>query len=78
MSNQVVLFFHAQDRHPLAIASSSYHREDFYQPSDEIQWLQCCVLAFLDIVYFDNMLWEKERYPNPLIKLVVERYDLII
>jgi ribosomal protein S18 acetylase RimI-like enzyme len=49
-----------------------------YQPSDETQWLQCRVLAFLDTTYFDNVLREKERYPNPSIELVAELNEQII
>lgn len=43
-----------------------------YQESDEIGWLRCRVLAFLDTAYFDNVLNKKEIYDNPSIELVAE------
>lgn len=49
-----------------------------YQPTDEVQWLRCRVLAFLDTAYFDNVLREKERYANPAIEMVAEANQHII
>src|SRR5690625_1687329 len=42
-----------------------------YDPTkDEIGWLRCRVLSFLDTAYFDNVLNKKEKYQNPAIELV--------
>ncbi|MGN7297987.1 GNAT family N-acetyltransferase [Ferdinandcohnia sp. SAFN-114] len=41
-----------------------------YENTDEISWLRCRVLAFLDTAYYDNVLKEKEKYDNPAIELV--------
>ena len=41
-----------------------------YQDSDEPAWLRCRVLAFLQTPYFDDVLTEKPRYPQPAIELV--------
>lgn len=41
-----------------------------YQSNDEIAWVRCRVLSFLDTAYFDNVLTEKEKYENPVIELV--------
>lgn len=41
-----------------------------YEPNDEIGWVRCRVLSFLDTAYFDNVLTEKETYQNPSIELV--------
>lgn len=49
-----------------------------YRPSDEAQWLQCRVLAFLNTAYFDNVYREKEHYANPSIELVAELDGQII
>jgi ribosomal protein S18 acetylase RimI-like enzyme len=43
-----------------------------YQTSDEIGWLRCRVLAFLDTAYYDNVLNKKETYENPSVELVAE------
>lgn len=43
-----------------------------YSSSDEIGWLRCRVLAFLETAYFDNVLRKKEKYENPAIELVAE------
>lgn len=43
----------------------------FYDPKkDEVGWLRCRVLSFLDTAYFDNVLNKKEKYQNPAIELV--------
>lgn len=49
-----------------------------YQVTDEVQWLRCRVLAFLDTAYFDNVLQAKESYPRPSIELVAEVNEQII
>ncbi len=43
-----------------------------YEDKDELEWVRCRVLSFLDSAYFDNVLREKERYNNPSIELVAE------
>ena len=43
-----------------------------YRDNDELQWVRCRVLSFLDSAYFDNVLREKEHYANPCIELVIE------
>ena len=49
-----------------------------YQTGDEIGWLRCRVLAFLDTAYFDNVLREKEQYQHPAIELVAETQGQIV
>ena len=41
-----------------------------YEPTDEVGWVRCRVLSFLDTPYFDNVLQEKEHYERPAIELV--------
>ena len=41
-----------------------------YNLEDEIGWVRCRVLSFLDTAYYDNVLKEKEKYENPAIELV--------
>ena len=43
-----------------------------YRDTDNLQWVRCRVLSFLDSAYFDNVLREKEHYENPSIELVAE------
>lgn len=43
-----------------------------YEPADEVGWLRCRVLAFLDSAFFDAVEREKERYAQPAIELVAE------
>lgn len=40
-----------------------------YRPEDEIGWVRCRVLAFLDSAYYDNVLTAKEHYENQAIEL---------
>ena len=35
-----------------------------YHSNDEIGWVRCRVLAFLQTAYFDNVLNKKEEYEN--------------
>lgn len=49
-----------------------------YRQTDEIGWVTCRVLAFLDTAYFDNVLQRKESYENPSIELVAVRDGQII
>ena len=41
-----------------------------YAPSDEVEWLRCRVLAFLDSAYFDDVRTTKETYSGESIELV--------
>jgi len=42
-----------------------------YDPiKDEVGWIRCRVLSFLDTAYYDNVLNKKEEYQNPAIELV--------
>ena len=43
-----------------------------YEDQDNLGWVRCRVLSFLDSAYFDNVLQEKEHYSNPSIELVAE------
>lgn len=49
-----------------------------YQHKDELGWLRCRVLSFLDTVYYDNVLKEKETYENPSIELVAVENNQIV
>src|SRR5690625_7556155 len=49
-----------------------------YRKGDEVGWVRCRVLSFLDTAYFDNVLKEKEKYANPAIELVAEEEGQII
>ena len=49
-----------------------------YNPKDEMGWLRCRVLAFLDTAYFDNVLNKKEEYQNPAIELVALHNNQIV
>lgn len=41
-----------------------------YSAVDELGWVRCRILSFLDTAYYDNVLREKEKYENPSIELV--------
>ncbi|HUQ22582.1 MAG TPA: GNAT family N-acetyltransferase [Gaiellaceae bacterium] len=43
-----------------------------YEAADEVGWLRCRVLAFLDSAFYDAVETEKERYAHPAIELVAE------
>ncbi|MFD1335823.1 GNAT family N-acetyltransferase [Oceanobacillus iheyensis] len=49
-----------------------------YEDSDEVGWIRCRVLAFLDTAYYDNVLPHKEKYENPSIELVAEMDNKIV
>lgn len=49
-----------------------------YKNSDEIGWVRCRALAFLNTAYFDNVLNKKESYENPAIELVAELNGQIV
>ena len=41
-----------------------------YDPGDEVQWVRCRVVSFLDCAYYDDVAREKPTYDNPAIELV--------
>lgn len=49
-----------------------------YRCEDEIGWVRCRVLSFLDTAYYDNVLTEKEKYDNPAIELVAIENDQVV
>jgi len=49
-----------------------------YDDADNLQWVRCRVLSFLDSAYFDNVLREKEHYENSSIELVAEVDNKIV
>lgn len=49
-----------------------------YKSSDELGWLQCRVLAFLETAYFDDVRTEKETYQSDSIELIAECCGTIV
>lgn len=49
-----------------------------YQLEDEIGWVRCRVLSFLNTAYFDNVLQKKEKYSNPANELVAIKDHQVI
>ncbi|MHA6253301.1 GNAT family N-acetyltransferase [Oceanobacillus sp. CAU 1775] len=49
-----------------------------YNSNDEIDWVRCRTLSFLDTAYFDNVLNRKELYDNPAIELVAVERGLVV
>jgi len=49
-----------------------------YTDKDNLGWVRCRVLSFLDSAYFDNVLRVKEKYQNPSIELVAEIDNKIV
>ena len=43
-----------------------------YEPADEVGWVRCRVLSFLDSAFWDAVEREKEHYPRPAIELVAD------
>ena len=43
-----------------------------YEPADEVGWVRCRVLSFLDSAFWDAVEREKEHYERPAIELVAE------
>nr|GGG79293.1 hypothetical protein GCM10011398_25760 [Virgibacillus oceani] len=41
-----------------------------YNAEDELGWVRCRILSFLDTAYYDNVFKEKEKYENSSIELV--------
>ncbi|PFD41989.1 GNAT family N-acetyltransferase [Bacillus cereus] len=49
-----------------------------YKKDDEIGWVRCRALSFLDTAYYDNVFREKEKYENPAIELVAVHKNQIV
>ncbi|MDQ0208768.1 GNAT family N-acetyltransferase [Alkalicoccobacillus murimartini] len=49
-----------------------------YVSSDEVSWVRCRVLSFLDTAYYDNVLTQKETYNNPSIELVAIENNQVV
>ena len=49
-----------------------------YRNEDEVGWVRCRALSFLDTAYYDNILRGKERYENPAIELVAVLENKIV
>ncbi len=49
-----------------------------YTKSDELEWLRCRVLSFLDCSYYNDVLTHREIYENDSICLVAEEDGKII
>ena len=49
-----------------------------YEPADEVGWVRCRALSFLDSAFYDAVEREKERYERPAIELVAEEAGDIV
>ena len=49
-----------------------------YEPRDEVGWVRCRVLAFLDSAFWDAVERSKQRYEHPAIELVAEEAGAIV
>lgn len=49
-----------------------------YKKEDEIGWVRCRALSFLDTAYYDNVLRGKEKYENPAIELVAIHEEQVV
>lgn len=49
-----------------------------YIDSDELEWLRCRVLSFLDCSYYRDVLRHREKYENDAICLVAEECGKIV
>lgn len=49
-----------------------------YTAADEIAWVRCRVISFLDSSYWNDVKREKERYPHPSISLVADDGGMIV
>lgn len=43
-----------------------------YETADEVGWVRCRVLSFLNSAFYDTVEREKERYAQPAIELVAD------
>ncbi len=57
----------------MKIRKYNYNKE-----GEELGWIRCRVLAFLDSAYFDDVRKTKEKYENPAIELVAEIDNKIV
>jgi ribosomal protein S18 acetylase RimI-like enzyme len=49
-----------------------------FDPADEVGWVRCRVLAFLDSAFYDDVERHKPRYENPAIELVADDDGAIV
>ena len=49
-----------------------------YREEDEVGWVRCRVLAFLDSAYYDDVYREKEHYSSKGIELVADINNQIV
>lgn len=49
-----------------------------YVDSDELEWLRCRVLSFLDCSYYNDVLTHREKYEHDAICLVAEENGKIV
>lgn len=49
-----------------------------YEPGDEVGWVRCRALAFLDSAFYDTVAREKERYEKEAIELVADSEGEIV
>ena len=49
-----------------------------YEPADEVGWLRCRVLSFLDSAFYDAVEQTKEHYEHPAIELVADEDGAIV
>lgn len=49
-----------------------------YTKKDELEWLRCRVLSFLDCSYYNDVLTQRETYENDAICLVAEEEGKIV
>ena len=49
-----------------------------YRDSDELVWLRCRVLSFLDSSYYNDVLTHREKYEDDAICLVAEEDGKIV
>ncbi len=43
-----------------------------YEPADEVGWVRCRALSFVDSAFYDTVAREKEHYERPSIELVAD------
>jgi ribosomal protein S18 acetylase RimI-like enzyme len=49
-----------------------------YRDEDEMQWVRCRIIAFLDCSYWDDIKRKKEKYKGSSISLVAEEQGKVI
>jgi hypothetical protein len=50
----------------------------YYNSNEEIGWVRCRTLSFLDNAYFDNVLNKKEKYQNKAIELIAKENGQVV